>query len=189
MGSSGMTTSKPGGTRLALLAGLTILLGAMVVGRFTGGPSEATADSLAPATDGTTGAGVVPDEEAKLAPRTINWPLSADRDPFSSQIVYPPPPPPPQEPAPLPPAEAAIEQAADRRAALLEEARSSIALEAIMAGERPLAVINGRACRIGHEVNGFRIVDVQSDHVILEREGVRLAIRANTDSLLEGSGE
>jgi type II secretory pathway component PulC len=54
----------------------------------------------------------------------------------------------------------------------------------IIGGKRPLAIINGRFLRQGERIDGFEVVSIAGDQVILSGEGRK--VRLNT---LTGAGE
>jgi hypothetical protein len=177
-----MKASGSGRTRLAVMAAIGLVLAVALVRRWTAGPAEAFAAPKTLAADVAAASAA----DARPALRTIDWPLLAQRDPFVSDLVYPPPPIPA---LPVPVAVSPEQQARDLRDLLLEEARNAIYLQGVIAGDRPLAVINGRAYRVGHVVGGYKIVEIQSSQVILERGGVRLAVRAVSDFVIEGGAQ
>ena len=131
-------------------------------------PGVASAQSRAHATAPAAGsaAGVRP------APRrervTVDWPVVVNRDPFRSDRVYPPAPkqqprvdPPPQRPG---------------HAQLLQEAKANLRFTAVVLGDAPKAMVNGRLYRVGSVVSGYRVVEITGRQLTLEKDGTRLQL-------------
>jgi hypothetical protein len=52
----------------------------------------------------------------------------------------------------------------------------SLKLESTMMGSQPTAMVNGQMVREGDVIAGFRVLNIESRELIVEREGIRLAI-------------
>jgi hypothetical protein len=58
-------------------------------------------------------------------------------------------------------------------------AAESLKLESTIMGSTPGAMINGQMVHEGSVVNGFRVLSIQARELIVEREGVKLAVTMN----------
>jgi hypothetical protein len=70
----------------------------------------------------------------------------------------------------------------EQRQILIDNVRiaaGSLTLQSTLMGAQPLAMINGAEAREGSLVEGFRVVKIEARKVIVEREGVTLAIVMN----------
>jgi hypothetical protein len=155
----------------AICTGLALVLLAVLVRAFGNTPSGASASLGA-------GNGSVPDPAAD--PRspaaraiTIEIPDTLPRDLFDASAAFPP-----EVPVSTVTATPTTKphSAADDRAAIAAEARGTIVLDATMLGSDPTALINGRQCRVGNVVRGFTVKKIAADHVVIERDGVRLKV-------------
>jgi hypothetical protein len=100
----------------------------------------------------------------------IAWPKAAARDPFRSTKVYPPPVVKVDVPATAP----VVAKPPPVNVAAL--AKEKISLKGTVQGERALAMVNGRLCRVGQTVEGFRIVEIGKRSITVERAGVRVVV-------------
>jgi len=64
-----------------------------------------------------------------------------------------------------------IEQTEPLEAAPLEQPALELRLGAIMLAATPVAVINGRPCRVGDSIQSLRVIEIRNDGVILEGPG------------------
>jgi hypothetical protein len=156
----------------AICIGLALVLLAVLFRAFGSTPSGASASPGA-------GNGSAPSQSADLhSPAaqaiTIEIPDTLPRDLFDASVAFPPEVP-VSSTAPTTPA-TKPHSAADDRAAIAAEARSTIVLDATMLGSDPTALINGRQCRVGNVVKGFTVRKIAADHVVIERDGVRLKV-------------
>lgn len=55
----------------------------------------------------------------------------------------------------------------------------------VMGGERPTAMVNGRPCNAGDRWNGFNVVSVRRDVLVLERDGVFLLIPRGRETAIK----
>jgi type II secretory pathway component PulC len=63
---------------------------------------------------------------------------------------------------------------ADADTVVVSAAADTMVLRGVMlAGEHSLANISGQILGIGQEINGYRLIAVNEDNVVLDREGVR----------------
>jgi len=76
----------------------------------------------------------------------------------------------PKQPAPAPKEEPTNEQ-------LQREAASRLELKAISFGPVPVALIGGRAYRVGDTVAGFHVLAIEASQVTIDREGVQIVLR------------
>jgi hypothetical protein len=53
-------------------------------------------------------------------------------------------------------------------------------LQGILTGRVPLALIDGRLCRQGAEIDGYRLVELHRDYVVFERDESRVVLRVAT---------
>lgn len=70
----------------------------------------------------------------------------------------------------------------EQRQILIDNVRiaaGSLTLQSTLMGAHPIAMINGEEARQGSLVEGFRVVKIEARKVIVEREGVTLAILMN----------
>lgn len=65
----------------------------------------------------------------------------------------------------------AIEHTEPLEAAPLEQPALELRLGAIMLAATPVAVINGRPCRVGDSIQSLRVIEIRNDGVILEGPG------------------
>jgi hypothetical protein len=169
--------SGPQGPRKSVILGALGLVAIGVVFRMVSStpapPAAGAAPALAVAT--ATAAPTV----RPLPPLRIDWPLTLHRDLFDQSLVLPPPttvpttrhaaevptPPPSTRPAGPDPREQAI-----------ADARRNLRLSSTMLGPEPVALVNGQMYRVNDVVAGFRIVAIEDRRMIVERQGVRLAI-------------
>lgn len=49
-------------------------------------------------------------------------------------------------------------------------------LQGVLTGRVPLALVDGLLCRQGAEIDGYRLVELQRDHVVFERDGSRVTL-------------
>lgn len=61
----------------------------------------------------------------------------------------------------------------------VQRSAESLKLQSIILGASPAAIINGRQLREGDAVDEFRVLRIEARQVIVEREGVRLALQMN----------
>ena len=61
-----------------------------------------------------------------------------------------------------------------RKEALIREQGAALHLESTITGRRPIAIINGTVLGPGGLINGFRIVEINSQACVVEKDGVRL---------------
>jgi hypothetical protein len=67
----------------------------------------------------------------------------------------------------------------EQRQILIDNVRiaaASLKLESTIMGAHPGAMVNGNMVREGDDVAGFRVVSIEARQVIVEREGVKLAL-------------
>lgn len=50
-------------------------------------------------------------------------------------------------------------------------------LQAVLTGRVPLALIDGRLYRLGAEIDGYRLIELCQDYVVLQRDGSRVTLR------------
>jgi hypothetical protein len=103
----------------------------------------------------------------------VTWPADIARDPFSSDLVFPraaPPPGPKGEPVTAP---------ATDRSDVAAMAREKIQLKGTVLGDRPLAMMNGRVYRVGEYAEGFKIVQIETNQITVERDGSRVVVEAH----------
>lgn len=56
-------------------------------------------------------------------------------------------------------------------------------LQAVLTGRVPLALIDGRLYRRGAEIDGYRLIELCQDYVVLQRDGTRVTLRvASTEN-------
>jgi hypothetical protein len=176
MGAGGVKSSAGKGQRgkVAVLCGLAMILVAVCVRLVRSSPDAGLAAAppaaVPVATPGATSVAAAP--ARPVAANVIAWPKAAARDPFRSTKVYPPPVVKVDVPATAP---VAVKPAPPpvNFAAL---AREKISLKGTVQGERSLAMVNGRLCRVGQTVEGFRIVEIGKRTITVEKGGVRVVV-------------
>ena len=98
---------------------------------------------------------------------------------FSPSLVRPPP------VARTPPSVQVDEEAEKRKTAAFRVAASDLKLTSVVGGSAaqsgnsaaPMALLNGRWVAPGDEVDGFRVVRIESTAVVVERDGRKLEVR------------
>lgn len=63
------------------------------------------------------------------------------------------------------------------RRRLLEERLSSLRLQSVIQGPKPVIVVNGRLLRVGQKIDGFEVVSVNARSVELVRENLEFTLR------------
>ncbi len=174
------TEGKKSRTQLVVLGGLSVVAASVVFRMMSSGPQSAPAASISPV-GGLAALPSTPNPGAVVAPMSIAWPAAMARDPFNSELVFPPAPP---SPAPLPqpkvePPVVAIAPPPPPPVDFPAMAREKIHLKGIMLGDRPQAMMNGRMYRIGDVVEGFKIVEIVTNQITVERSGTRVVLKAN----------
>ncbi|MDP6544729.1 MAG: hypothetical protein QGH60_12110 [Phycisphaerae bacterium] len=61
-----------------------------------------------------------------------------------------------------------------RKTKLIKEQGDKLHLESTITGRVPIAIINGTVLGVGGVINGFRVVKIDSQACVVEKEGVRL---------------
>jgi hypothetical protein len=67
----------------------------------------------------------------------------------------------------------------EQRQILIDNVRiaaASLKLESTIMGAHPGAMVNGNMVRVGDTVDGFRVLSIEARQIIVEREGVKLAL-------------
>jgi hypothetical protein len=180
-------TNKPQthGSRkgVILLCGVVLLGGLLVrLANHGDGPPAVEASIATPGDPAGTAAPV-----RMLPPMHINWQPTLERDLFSTEFVLPPPPAPETRPTtqaaqtrPAPLTQPAGPDPAELRrlatAAAVADAKANIHLSSTLVGAEPIALINDRTCRVNDKVAGFMIVAIEERRIVIERNGIRLAI-------------
>lgn len=157
-------------TKLVMLSGLSVVALAVGIRLVSSGPQSAPAASVSAKAPAASVATNLPQPAQSAV--SVSWPAEVARDPFHSALVLPPP-------APLPPAPviaAPVAPPAPPPVDFAAMAREKIRLKAIVQGERPLAMMNGRLCRVGDNVEGFKIVEIGTNRITVERETTRLIV-------------
>jgi hypothetical protein len=163
--------------KVVLMCGLAMILVAVCVRLVRPSPDAGLAAAapvaVAAAPVSASGNAAAAASGGPVARNVIAWPKAAARDPFRSTKVYPPPvvkvdvpatAPVVAKPPPPPPVNVAA------------LAREKIQLKGTVQGERALAMVNGRLCRVGQTVEGFRIVEIGKRSITVERAGVRVVV-------------
>jgi hypothetical protein len=162
---------KKANSKLVVLGGVSVVAAAIIIRMMWSGPQPAPAASVdglsgeAPAISGQ------PSPNPAVAAR-VAWPADIARDPFTSDLVLTPAgaaPPTKAEPV-VAPSTVAIDVAA--------LAREKIELKGTVLGDRPLAMMNGRVFHIGQVFEGFKIVEIATNQITVEREGSRVVVEA-----------
>ncbi len=113
----------------------------------------------------------------ELPGQTPAWAsLDMTRDPFEMPeelrpIVAAPPEPPPVEIAPAAAVAPAEEQAAP---AGFEDLHI---LDGILHGPCPVAIVDGRTCRVGSLIGGYRLTAIEREYVVFQRAGEQAILR------------
>jgi hypothetical protein len=155
----------------AICTGLAFVLVAVLYRMFSNAPAGATASPL----DNTPAAASASIEPVPaLRPVIVEIPDALPRDLFDGSAAFPPEV--VSAPAVTTAPTAVKPSAVDARAAIAADARNTIVLDATMLGSDPTALINGRQCRVGNVVKGFTVKRIAADHVVIERDGVRLKV-------------
>jgi hypothetical protein len=157
-------------TKNAVCAGLVLVLMAVLFRAFGNTPSGASASPAAKHGSVPFPAGDPHPAAARAI--TIEIPDVLPRDLFDASAAFP-------HEVPVSTASTPATKptsVTDDRAAIAAEARSTIVLDATMLGSDPTALINGRQCRVGNVVRGFTVKKIAADHVIIERDGVKLQV-------------
>ncbi len=58
-----------------------------------------------------------------------------------------------------------------------QEAQTKLRLESVLLGESPLAIVNGRVCRVGSRLDGFTVIAIGSDSITVSRHGFEIELR------------
>jgi hypothetical protein len=106
----------------------------------------------------------------------VTWPTEMARDPFDSDLVFPPAAPPP---TPEPKVDVSVTKPVPPPVDVPALAREKIHLKGTVLGDRPIAMMNGRVYRVGEVVEGFKIVEIVTNQITVERGGSRVVIEAN----------
>lgn len=64
----------------------------------------------------------------------------------------------------------------DEQLAEAREAAAALTLQSTVPGKQPYAVINGLVVKVGEEIDGFRLIDVQNRTVLMGYRGLRFRI-------------
>ncbi|HEY1922220.1 MAG TPA: hypothetical protein VGG44_05600, partial [Tepidisphaeraceae bacterium] len=67
----------------------------------------------------------------------------------------------------------------EQRQILIDNVRiaaASLKLQSTIMGAHPGAMVNGTMVRVGDSISGFRVLNIEATQVIVEREGVKLAL-------------
>lgn len=167
-------------TQFVVLGGLSVVAASIGFRMLSSGPQSAPAASISPA-GGPAALPSPPTQVAVVPVMSITWPAAMSRDPFNSELVFPPAPPPPA-PAPPPKVEAPVVAPAPSPPPPVDFAalaREKIHLKGTVLGERPLAMMNGRVYRVGEVVEGFKIVEIVTNQITVERSGTRVVLKTN----------
>lgn len=153
-----------GPRKSVVILGLLTVLGGGAY-RFIKSPPRTSAIASAPAS--TVPEVATPGYKANLPDLEINWAGGMKRDIFDTRDLTP-------KIADLIPQTQPT--APDARQLVAAEAKNKIRLQATLGGENPTALINGNTYNAGDRVNGFAIVSILDNQIIVERQGVRLSI-------------
>ena len=167
MGNSRITSWKARWRKqIVCLAGLLIVLLALLVRALVRGPADAAANAVLPsrAAETVTATQVLPVHVA------VDWTVESVRDPFRSERVFPS-----TRPVQTSGDAASSEPARDVEA-VIKQAHAQITLHGTMLSNPPLAMINDSAYRVGVVVAGFRITKIEANRVTIEGQGVRLLV-------------
>jgi hypothetical protein len=121
------------------------------------GPAAGPADASAP-------------QQGQPPKYEVDWNLALARDPFTSDLVFPP-----KQPVVVPTPETPHTDKVEELAQLV---RKTIKLNGTFLGSHPLAIINGKTFRTGDRVEGFVLLHIEGQKVVLEKDGVKLAVAA-----------
>lgn len=58
-----------------------------------------------------------------------------------------------------------------------QEAQTTLRLESVLLGESPLAIVNGRVCRVGSRLEGFTVIAIGSGSITVSRHGFEIELR------------
>ena len=158
-------------TKNAVCTGLAFVLVAVLYRMFSNTPAGATAS---PIDNQASAASVALGPSPTLRPVIVEIPDALPRDLFDGSAAFPPEV--VSAPAPTTVPTKVKPSVIDAHAAIAAEARNTIVLDATMLGSDPTALINGRQCRVGNVVKGFTVKRIAADHVVIERDGVRLKV-------------
>ncbi len=147
---------------------LTFLIVSLVLASYVrfvhNGPGGATAEDLDPA-GRVLGTGNEPQPDRPQAPVVepvpVTWAVRIEHDPFA------------WEPN-LPQVETAPADADAQ--AVRREAAEKLEVNAVLLGDPPRAMINGRVYNRGEEVNGFRVSQIDRAFVVVEKYGTAVKL-------------
>jgi hypothetical protein len=133
--------------------------------RFVKMPPPSSAIGANPSPGGSAASGSTDQNLPEVA---IDWPRTLQRDLFDATDLLPK-----GMPALEPvarPNDSEISQA------VLAKAKQAIRLQGVISGPTPMALINGRSFGVNDLVEGFIVVGIEHNQVVLERDGVRVAV-------------
>ena len=154
-------------------SGLSVVAGAVAIRLLSSGPESAPAATVT--SSSATNLDPTPSQPVKGAMAVV-WPTDMARDPFHSDRVFPPAVPPPEPmqqevPTVVAPGGLSVDYAAI--------VREKMILKGTILGDRPIAMMNGRVYRIGEVLDGFTIVEIETNQITVEREGMRFVVTVN----------
>ena len=156
-------------TKLVVLGGLSVVGAAICFRMMWSGPQSAPGASVTDAPD----ALVLPGEPTPNridGTSSVTWPTDVARDPFNSKLVFP---------TEVRITEAPAVTATTDPVDVAALAREKIQLKGTVLGEHPQAMMNGRVFYVGGVVEGFKIVEIGTNQVTVERDGSRVVIEAH----------
>lgn len=157
-------------TKMVVLGGVSIIAVAVGFRMIWSGPQTAPAASVTSPADPTF-LSAEPTQKPVAPAVAIAWPTGIARDPFSSDVVLPPP---------AAPSGAKAEPVAPTEAVdVVALAHEKIQLKGTVLGEHPLAMMNGRVFQVGEVVEGFKIIEIKTNQITVERDGSRILVEAH----------
>lgn len=150
---------------LAALVLVAVVLGAVRMVQQI--PSRATASNTPVAANESESATELPSVPTAV---DVTWPRELKRDLFAWEAVFEVEQPQEEEPV----AEAPVER--PDPAAVRRDAEREVALQAIIFGEEPIAMINGEVTKVGQTVAGFRVVRIEARRIVLEKENIEISL-------------
>jgi hypothetical protein len=148
-----------------VIFGLLMVIGGGVY-HFSNTPPKTTVIASAPSTASNSQASTA-SYKAKLPDLEVNWGGGLKRDVFDTRELLP------RISAPTPQTRPSSPEIGQIVAA---EAKAILRLQGTFNGASPAALINGGMYYSGDRVKGFRIVEIQDNKIIVERQGVLLSI-------------
>jgi len=171
-GTMNFQVNKLSRQKTVMLAGLSIVAAAVAIRLLSSGPESAPAATVT--SSSATNLDPTPSQPVKGAMAVV-WPTDIARDPFHSDRVFPPAAPPEPKQQEVPTVVAPSGLSVDYAAIV----REKMNLKGTILGERPIAMMNGRVYRIGEVLDGFTIVEIETNQITVEREGMRFVVTVN----------